>query len=65
MASTGVHDIGGLEEEFGPIDQREYGFQLWEMQVRRQLYTKQDLWTAVSGACYSGAAITARTADNR
>jgi len=37
MASTGVHDIGGLEEEFGPIDQREYGFQLWEMQVHATL----------------------------
>ena len=31
--SIGVHDIGGLEEEFGPIDTREYGYQLWEMQV--------------------------------
>ena len=31
--STGVHDIGGLEDEFGPIDTREYGYQLWEMQV--------------------------------
>ena len=33
MCSSGVHDIGGLEEEFGPIDTREYGYQLWEMQV--------------------------------
>ena len=32
--SIGVHDIGGLEEEFGPIDTREHGYQLWEMQVR-------------------------------
>ena len=31
--SIGVHDIGGLEDEFGPIDTREYGYQLWEMQV--------------------------------
>ena len=31
--SLGVHDIGGLEDEFGPIDTREYGYQLWEMQV--------------------------------
>ena len=33
MSSLGVHDIGGLEEEFGPVDTREYGFQLWEMKV--------------------------------
>ena len=33
MTSTGIHDIGGLEEEFGPIDLREHGYQLWEMQV--------------------------------
>ena len=37
--STGVHDIGGLEEEFGPIDTREYGYQLWEMQVEEDLVT--------------------------
>ena len=34
--STGVHDIGGLEAEFGPIDTREYGYQLWEMQVEEE-----------------------------
>ena len=33
----GVHDIGGLEEEFGPIDTREWGYQLWEMQVHAVL----------------------------
>eukprot|EP00092_Neocalanus_flemingeri_P003611 GFUD01003875.1.p1 GENE.GFUD01003875.1~~GFUD01003875.1.p1 ORF type:complete len:443 (+),score=136.99 GFUD01003875.1:43-1371(+) len=37
MSSTGVHDIGGLEEEFGPIDLREHGYQLWEMQVHATL----------------------------
>ena len=30
----GIHDIGGLDEEFGPIDTREFGYQLWEMKVR-------------------------------
>ena len=33
----GVHDIGGLEEEFGPLDTREWGYQLWEMQVHAVL----------------------------
>ena len=33
----GVHDIGGLEEEFGPVDTREWGYQLWEMQVHAVL----------------------------
>ena len=32
-----VHDIGGLQEEFGPIDTREWGYQLWEMQVHAVL----------------------------
>lgn len=31
--SVGIHDIGGLEKEFGPIDTREHGYQLWEMQT--------------------------------
>ena len=33
----GVHDIGGLEEEFCPLDTREWGYQLWEMQVHAVL----------------------------
>merc|ERR1712183_527119 len=32
-----VHDIGGLQGEFGPIDTREWGYQLWEMQVHAVL----------------------------
>ena len=35
--SVGVHDIGGLLEEFGPIDTREWGYQLWEMEVHAVL----------------------------
>ena len=45
--STGVHDIGGLEEEFGPIDTREYGYQLWEMQVE-----ENDLVTTLITSAY-------------
>ena len=32
-----VHDIGGLEAEFGPIDRREWGYQQWEMEVHAVL----------------------------
>ena len=32
-----VHDIGGLQDEFGSIDTREWGYQLWEMQVHAVL----------------------------
>lgn len=35
--SAGVHDIGGLLEEFGPLDTREWGYHLWEMQVHAVL----------------------------
>ena len=35
--SSCVHDIGGLEEEFGPIDRREWGYLQWEMQVHAVL----------------------------
>ena len=48
MTSTGIHDIGGLEEEFGSIDLQEHGYQLWEMQVSSQVRKRMSSTCVIS-----------------
>ena len=61
MSSLGVHDIGGLEEEFGPVDTREYGFQLWEMKVMNVVLMFMLSSPMYSGSCNSDIVDAARS----